>query len=128
MSVNIYFKETGLRNHKTVNKLNNVQFKTQNFRKDLNFELYLTNLLNKSIRPPSCGNGSFIAEHWARSFKNQCASRDCVCETLNLGVWCQSGTNLMNWLKSLNSSHIHRKKIKSLLSYYLLFMVSLPCE
>ena len=26
--------------------------------------------------PPSCGNGSFMAEHWVRSFRNHCASRD----------------------------------------------------
>ena len=31
---------------------------------------------NRSIRPPSCGNGSFMAKHWARSFRNHCASRD----------------------------------------------------
>ena len=31
----------------------------------------------RSIRHPSCGNGSFIVEHWTRSFRNQCASRDC---------------------------------------------------
>ena len=32
---------------------------------------------SKSFIPSLCRNGSFIAEHWARSFRNHSATRDC---------------------------------------------------
>ena len=35
-----------------------------------------------SFMPSRCGNGSFMAEHWARSFRNHTATRDCNIQCL----------------------------------------------
>ena len=40
------------------------------------YDIFERRKKKKLLWPPSCGNESFMAEHWARSFRNHCASRN----------------------------------------------------